>query len=298
MPRITVTNIGMARNLDIALVRTFVAAADHASMTMAGTALHITQSAVSQQIARLEDLAGPLFLREHRRLRLTPLGERLLTKARRLIALNDELWSEMTPAALSAPVRLGAPQDLVATWLPPILKGFAEAHPRVEIALTCMASPDLLDAVAKGAVDLALIEEPTGPTPGTCLMVDRLVWVGARGGTAHLKTPLPVSLVAKTCAFRPVVLDALDAHGVVWRTLYDSGSIDATSATVRADLAVTTWLASTVPEDLVILPADAGLPTLPRFAVNLYRRKRGGTQTAVELERHIRRELGEAHVAA
>ena len=71
----------------------------------------------------------------------------------------------------------------------------------------------------------------------------------------------------------------------------------ATSATVRADLAVTTWLASTVPEDLVVLPADAGLPTLPRFAVNLHQPK-GGTQTAVELERYIHRELGEAHVAA
>lgn len=295
---ITITNTTMTRNLDVALLRTFVTASDHASMTAAGNALNMTQSAVSQQIARLEDLTGPVFLRQHRRLRLTTQGERLLAKARRLIALNDELWGEMTPAALRAPVRLGAPQDLVATWLPPILKSFAQAHPLVEIALVCMASPDLLDAVAKGSVDLALIEEPAGPTRGTCLMVDRLVWVGARGGSAHLKTPLPVSLVAETCAFRPLVLDALDAQGAVWRTLYDSGSIDATSATVRADLAVTTWLASTVPEDLVVLSADAQLPALPRFAVNLHRPRGGSTPTAAELEQHLRQKIGAMTVVA
>lgn len=289
---IKITYTRMTRNLDVALLRTFVTASDHASMTAAGNALHLTQSAVSQQIARLEDLTGPLFLRQHRRLRLTTLGERLITKARRLIALNDELWSEMTPAALRAPVRLGAPQDLVATWLPSILKSFSQAHPLVEIALVCMASPDLLDAVTKGSVDLALIEEPAGPTKGTCLIVDRLVWVGARGGSAHMKMPLPVSLVAETCVFRRIVLDALDAHGVVWRTLYDSGSIDATSATVRADLAVATWLASTVPEDLVVLSAGVELPALPRFGVNLHRPKGGSTPTAAELEQHLRQSVG------
>jgi DNA-binding transcriptional LysR family regulator len=279
------------RNLDIALLRTFVTVADHASMTAAGNALNLTQSAISQQIARLEGLAGPVFVREHRRVRLTAMGERLLPKARRLLALNDDLWRDMTPIALSPPVRFGAPHDLTATWLVPILKSFAQAHPLVEIALTCMASPDLVEAVAGGALDLALVEEPAGPTQGSCLMVDRLVWVGARGGTAYLKTPLPVSLVAETCAFRPVVLDALGTQGMTWRTLFDSGSIEATNAMVRADLSVTTWLAFTVPNDLAVLPSDAGLPALPRFAVNLHRSRGQGTPAAIELERHIQQSL-------
>ena len=290
-------NIYMTRNLDTALLRTFVAVADHASMSAAGKALHLTQGAVSQQIARLEGLGGPLFLREHRRVRLTETGERLLPKARRLLALNDEIWRDMTPGLLNAPVRLGAPPDLTATWLAPILKGFAQAHPLVEVALTCMASPDLMDAVAGGELDLALVEEPDGPTQGRCLMVDRLVWVGAIGGAAYLKTPLPISLVAETCAFRPVVLDALGTRGMTWRTLFDSGSIDATNAMVRADLSVTTWLASTVPDDLVILPSDAGLPDLPRFAVNLYRPKGQGTPAAVELEKHIQHNLAQRRAA-
>lgn len=288
----------MTRNLDIALLRTFVAVAEHASMTAAGNALHLTQSAISQQITRLEDIAGLVFLREHRRVKLTAMGERLLPKARRLLALNDDLWRDMTPTALCAPVRFGAPQDLAAAWLIPILKSFAQAHPLVEIALTCMASPELVEAVAGGALDLALVEEPAGPTQGTCLIMDHLVWVGARGGTAYLKTPLPVSLVAETCAFRPVVLDALGTQGMTWRTLFDSGSIEATNAMVRADLSVTTWLASTVPNDLDVLPSDAGLPDLPRFAINLHRSKGQATSAATEFGRHIQRSLIQHHTAA
>lgn len=285
-------NAGMARNLDTALLRTFVAVADHASMTAAGNALHLTQSAVSQQIARLEDLAGGLFNRDRRTLRLTPMGERLLAKARRLVALNDELWSDMTEQTIHGRVRLGAPYDLVGTWLTPILKTYAEQHPLVEIALVCLASPDLLDATADGSIDLALIEEPLGASRGECLAVDRLVWVGAKKGTAHLKTPLPVSMVAETCAFRPVVLKALGERNLAWRTMFESGSIDATRATVRADLAVTAWLQSTVPDDLDILPPRQELPELPSFAINLYRSSGSPSRAACELAQHIRQGIG------
>ncbi len=282
----------MPRNLDIALLRTFVAVADHANMTAAGNALHLTQSAVSQQIARLEDVAGALFTRDRRNLRLTVTGERLLGKARRLLALNDDLWSEMTARVVEGRVRLGAPYDLVGPCLAPILKAYAEEYPLVEITLVCAASPDLLTATAQGEIDLALIEEPLGetlgPTRGECLMIDRLVWVGAKAGTAHLKAPLPVSMVAETCAFRPAVLDALRARNLDWRTMFESGSLDATTATVRSDLAVTAWLASTVPADLDILSPEAGLPELPSFAVNLHSANGHLPPAAVELARHIR----------
>jgi len=280
--------LAMARNLDPALLRTFVAVADRASMTAAANTLHLTQGAVSQQVRRLEDLLGAaLFERDRRGLRLTRSGERLLGKARRMVGLNDELWADMTGAAVEGEVRLGGPYDLVGSCLAPILKAYADACPQVEVSLTCASSPDLASALARGDVDLALIEEPVGRPDGECLCVERLVWVGAKGGRAHLKQPLPVSMVADTCAFRPAVLEALQGDGRGWRTVFESGSIEATTATVRADLAVTAWLAFTVPWDLEVLPAEAGLPGLPCFAVNLHL-PRDARPAAAELARHIR----------
>jgi len=282
----------MARNLDLALLRTFVAVADRASMTAAANALYLTQGAVSQQIKRLEDLfGGALFERDRRGLRMTASGERLLGKARRLLGLNDELWADMTAVAVEGAVRLGGPCDLVGSCLAPILKTYADAYPQVEISLSCAPSPDLMDALAKGEIDLAVTEEPLGSSDGERLCVERLVWVGARGGSAHLKRPLPVSMVAGTCAFRPTVLAALHEHGREWRTVFESGSIEATTATVRTDLAVTAWLAFTVPPDLDILPADAGLPELPPFTINLHSPRNDTRAATAELARHVRHAL-------
>ncbi|MBN3787026.1 LysR substrate-binding domain-containing protein [Burkholderia sp. Ac-20353] len=278
----------MPRNLDIALLRAFVTVADHGSMTAAAHALHLTQGAVSQQVARLEALSGPLLFREHRNLHLTAAGERLLGQARRLLALHDALWTDMTADAMDGTVRIGAPQDLVGSCLGPILKGFAQARPQVALALVCAASPDLLRALTKGEIDVALVEEPVGSSRGECIAVDRLVWVGAKGGAAYRKVPLPVSMVAETCAFRPVVLDALRDRDLAWRTVFENGSVDATAATVRSDLAVTVWLASTVPADLDILPADSGLPELPAFAINLHLPRGQGSPAATELAHHLR----------
>lgn len=118
----------MSRNLDIGLLRAFAAAADQRSMTAAAEVLHLTQSAVSQQIARLESLAGgPLLIRDRAGLALTPAGTRLLGRVRDLLALNDGLWAEMSRGTVAGPVRLGVPFDLVGTLLVPALKGFSEA---------------------------------------------------------------------------------------------------------------------------------------------------------------------------
>ncbi|RUZ80663.1 LysR family transcriptional regulator [Mesorhizobium sp. M7A.F.Ca.US.006.01.1.1] len=289
----------MIRNLDMTLIRTFITVADKASMTAAANALHLTQGAVSQQVKRLEEAFGSsLFERDRRGLRLTRAGEQLFGRGKRLLALNDEIWVEMAGTPVAGQVRLGVPYDLVGTLLAPVLKTYAETYPQVEISLVCGSSPELTAALAAGTIDLAVIEERVGPTAGECLAIDRLVWVGAKGGVARAKRPLPVSIVADTCAFRPAVLAALGEHGLEWRTVFENGNIDATTATVRSDLAVTTWLASTVPADLDILPSESGLPPLPNFAINLHLPRHGVGPAAQEFARHIRDGLARRPVAA
>ena len=115
----------MRRDIDIGLLRAFVAVVETGSVTGAATLLSLTQAAVSQQIKRLEELFGtPLFERHHQRLSLKPAGERLMAHAQRLIALNDEVWGTMTAPAYEGEVRLGVPHDIVGPYLPPILKRF------------------------------------------------------------------------------------------------------------------------------------------------------------------------------
>lgn len=286
---IRVHNGAMARNLDIDLIRTFIAVADHSNMTAAANVRYLTQSAVSQQIKRLEAMLNTmLFERDRRGLKLTPAGEQLLARGRRLIALNDDIWSEMTAGEITGKVRLGLPYDLVGACIAPVIKAYASAYPQVEISLICASSPDLIAGLAAGEIDLIVVEEEQGPSDGETLRIERLVWVGARNGGAYLKTPLPVSMVADTCAFRPAVLATLQDQDRAWRTVFENGNIEATTATVRADLAVTAWLVSTVPPDLEILGPDKAPTSLPLFAINLHLPKGPVAKPVSELARYLR----------
>ena len=182
---------------------------------------------------------------------------------------------------------MGVPFDLVGS-IAPLLKRYAEAYPQVDIVLSCASSPDLAAAVAKGEIDLGVIEEQWAPGTAGHSAVESLVWVGARAGNAHLRRPLPVSMVAETCAFRPAMLAALQGDDLEWRTVFDNGGLEVTMAMVQTDLAVSAWLAVTVPPDLAILPADAGLPKLPPFAITLRHLPTESRPHIVELARSIR----------
>lgn len=288
------------RNLDTGLLRAFVAAADTAGMTSAANVLHLTQAAVSQQIKRLEETLGaPLFTRDRRGLRLTDVGERLFGRAKRMLALNDEIWAEMTTETVSGEVRLGVPHDLVSTHLPPALKTYTAAHPRVMVSLVCRSSPDLKRALQAGEIDVALVEERACGPGGETLATERLVWVGLRGGDAFRRRPAPVSVASETCAFRETVFEALREAEIEWRTAAEISDVEALNATVHADLAVTALLASTVPAGLEVLGPESGLPALPPFGINLYLPRSGASAGAEALARAIRETfLGRAARAA
>lgn len=282
----------MIRNLDTNLLRSFVAVADSGSVTAAADRLNLTQGAVSQRIKRLEEtLQTKLFDRRHRTLVLTNRGEYLVGPSKRMLALNDDIWNEMTEPAISGEVRLGLPHDLVATYLPVALDGFAAENPFIEISLVTASSTELRADVEAGRVDIALAEEPVGVGSGECLGTDPLVWVGAKHGRAHAKRPLPLSMISAGCAFRPLIGEALKGEGITWRSVFENSTMDATLTTVRADLAITVSLSSVVPEDLEILADGFDLPRLPDYAINLYVGDGGKNPAVQQLSLHLRNKL-------
>lgn len=278
----------MAREIDLTLLRAFVAVAETGGMTIAGRHLNLTQAAVSQQIKRLEEQFGvELFDRRQRRLRLTSSGERLVGQAERILALNDEIWGMMTSPGFEGQVRLGVPHDIVGPFMPPILRGFSKAWPRVDVSLVCSNTPSLRRALDEGEIDLTLTTEPGTEPEGQLLLADRLVWVGAPGGDAHLRSPLPVSLGDENCAFRVAAVKALGGTGRDWRFTCAISNMSALAATLEADLAVAPLLSQTVPDGLEILGSDSGLPALPTYFINMYLAPTKPSDVALELARHI-----------
>ena len=278
----------MRHDLDLALIRAFLAVVDSGGITRAAPALGLSQAAVSQQIKRLEEaLDCRLFERAGRKLALAPAGERLLGQAQRLLAMNDEVWSSMRTPAFEGEVRFGVPYDIVSSFVPAILRRFAKAQPRVRVSLVCEDSAVVREQLKAGAVDLAVTTETECGRHGETLRTDRLVWVGVPGGDAQTKDPLPVSLGAKTCTFRPVAVEALGRARRDWRAVCEVSRMEPVYAVIEAGLAVAPLLRSSVPERFEILGKDARLPVLPEFRINLYAPPRL-SPAARDLADHVR----------
>jgi DNA-binding transcriptional LysR family regulator len=282
----------MTRDIDVALLRAFIAVVESGGVTAAARSLNRTQAAVSLQIKRLEELLGTeLFEREHKRLSLGPAGERLLGSAKRLVALNDDIWGAMTTPDFEGEVSLGVPYDIVTSLIPPVLQRFNKAWPRIQVALECKSSQLLLEDMAEGKIDLTLTTEISAGAGGETLLSDRLVWVGVRGSSLPAQRPLPVALGCRHCRFRPEVIKTLQAAGIAWRVVSEGSHMEAIYATLKAGLAVAPLLSTTVPEYLEVLGAEANLPELPDFMVNLYPPRNGASAVAEELARHIRQDF-------
>jgi DNA-binding transcriptional LysR family regulator len=276
------------RDIDIGLLRAFIAVAETGRMTTAAKIVNLSQGAVSQQIKRLEQLFdGPLFERRADAARLTRAGERLMGAAYRMVALNDEVMNLMRRSDFSGEVRLGVPHDIVGMLLPPILRLFRQAHPNVLVTLVSDTTSTLRNALRNGGVDLALMTESERGSRGQWLLSDRLVWVGANGGEAWLRRPLSVALGQESCGFRASAVDALDKAGIEWRPICQVGSLEPVFATLEADMAVAPFLSRTVPERLAALGDDA-LPALPGFHINIRLPGSGATIIAKELAEHVR----------
>ncbi len=260
----------MKSDLEIDLLRAFVAVAESKSFTGAAGRLNCVQSAVSMQIKRLEEAVGArLFDRARRRVTLTPQGEQLLRYAHRMLQLNAEALSSFGKVSVQGRVRLGV-TDTSMVFLPPVLSRFAQSYPMVELEIRCDRSWQALSALETGEIDLALVTQPCGRSGGTLVRREPLVWAVAQGSAADQQDPLPLALFGPGCIYRETALAALDETGRGWRHAYNSASRDGLDVAVAAGLAVTILPKSTVTKDLRMLGPAQGFPGLPPIEILLY----------------------------
>ena len=265
--------------IDPDLLRSFVLIAEGGSFTRAANAVGRTQSAVSMQIRRLEETLGqPLLLRGPRGVETTPHGAWLLERARRLLAMHDEIFATFRTPAVAGTVRLGTPDDYALRWLPGILARFAEVHPAVEVVVTCAPSNELVERLNRDEIDLTLLSggnEPAGAA-GETLWQAGLRWIGSASHATHRRSPLPLATAQPRCVWHRAAVRALDGAGIAWRVAYTSTSQTGTLAPALAGLAVTIGLPGPLPQGLRFLGGEDGLPPLPDFSIILLRGQTSG----------------------
>jgi DNA-binding transcriptional LysR family regulator len=273
-------------NLDLDVLRTLVTAQQLGSFNRAASRIGRSQSAVSQQMSKLEQQMGePLFAKQGRHLVLTDAGEVVLAYARRLLDLNDEAIAAVRGRAVEGLVRFGLPADFAETWLPAALGRFKRTHPAVRIEAMVDRNRRLLELLDMGELDLVLAIGNGTRSDATGLGAVPLVWIGPASPQTlpGPEQPIPLAVYEAPCFFRQRAQAALDGAALPWRIAFTSPSLYGLWAAVEAGLGITLRTAVGLPATLRVLdhlPAIAD----PLLAICLHDGGRALTPTQSALK--------------
>ena len=149
--------------LDLRDLKLVDAVAEHGSLTRAGSVLYLTQSALSRQLADLERRLGtPLFMRNGKRMVLTPAGERLREGAQEVLTSVARVVDEVRDvgAEVEAVLRVSTGCYTCYHWLPGVLKRYRQSFPRIETRVVASLTHRPIPALLKNQLDLAIVSDP------------------------------------------------------------------------------------------------------------------------------------------
>ena len=265
---------------DIVLLRTFAAVCDLGSFTKAAREVHLTQSAVSLHVKRLEEQVGSrLILRDAHRIELTPCGEVLLSYARRMLALSREAEHRLGLDRVKR-IRIGIPEYFDLRILSPLVDQFLADHPTLRLSIELGIGPDIEALIEGGELDLAILSHETGEGEGTFLTRGRRVWAAGVETVLDPERPVPLALYPPYCRWRQLALDLLDRVGRSWTIAVQSAGTAGILSAVEAGLAISILPEHSLPGTIRSLSSDASLPALPDFEFVLRRSRNSSTATA------------------
>lgn len=259
---------------DIGELRALVAVGEEGGFGSAAVRLGLTQSAVSQQVRRLEDRLGrTLFRRTAAGAVPTADGEAMLAYARAMLDVAARTQAHFAGPAPARPVRFGLVEDFALVGLTSILAALWRQYPQLQLFTQVGMCDDLFGALDAGLLDVVLAKRPLGSSRGVPLWREGLAWVGlpdvldAAQGRA-----LPLVLYPPGTASRSLVEKVLRNAGQAWTVVFESASIASLRAAVQAGVGLSAFGRDLLPEGLALLDHGDRLPALGPVEYVLERR--------------------------
>jgi DNA-binding transcriptional LysR family regulator len=257
-------------NLEIELLRAFVAVAESGGFTAASGVVGRSQSAVSQKVIRLEELVGrKLFERTSRSLSLTRDGERLLVTARRILELNDDAVRSLKGAPTIGTLRLGMAEDFIPRQLPGLLARFRRLYPEVQLELSTGLSCDLLDAHQAGTLDVVVAKKDGEAQRGRVIWREPLIWLASTGYQPDFTKCLDLVLLKEPCTYRELMMSTLGSVRQPWVAACTASSLMGVQAAVAGGLGMTILGRSFVQSGLQVVSMPESWPALPMTEIVL-----------------------------
>ena len=275
-------------DIEIKLLRAFVAVATEQSFTAAAKLVGCSQGAISTRVRALENQLGVrLFHRARLNVRLTPAGEELFPAAQALLDRHDRLFGEARSRTVAGPVRVGAAAGFGAALLAPLLERVRERYPAVELELVSDLDAGLRQAMEAGGLDLALLLAGKEAPSAAVLGQPRLFWVGAPDFAFDEDGPVLVAGYPEGCPVRAAALAALAGRGVAHRIVTSSWSDRILDRALQSGRALAAMPENQVPRDLKVLNRPSLLPKMDRIFVQLLERPGRDDEAAKTVGREI-----------
>ncbi|MFG1242746.1 LysR substrate-binding domain-containing protein [Xanthobacter sp. V7C-4] len=256
-------------DLELDLLRAFVAVAETGGFTAAAEVVNRSQSAVSQKILKLEELLGRrVFERTSRSLTLTREGETLLGMARRILELNELAVRSLLEPTVGS-LRLGVSEDFMPNLLPGMLARFQRLYPGLHMELRTGLSCELLAAYDSGQLDAVIAKKDGTAQRGRVIWREQLVWMASADYQPDFERPAPLVLLPAPCTYREVMIKALDAVRRPWFAACTASSLTGIRAAVAGGLGVTVLGRSFIGPDMQALRVPDHWPALPMTEVVL-----------------------------
>lgn len=283
--------------LDLELLRSLTAVVGQGSFAAGALQLGRTQSAVTQQMQRLEQQVGHALFEKHgRQKHLTDHGRKLLNYAQHLLAMNDEALRSLTDGTIEGFARIGAPHDVADTLLPPLLAEAARNAPLVKLEIQVGRSPYLMESLKSAELDMVISNRPDSEFDSLRLISTPTVWLCGATYVHDPERPIPLVEANGPSIFRRIGREALDQAGLPWVARHTSTSLVGIKAAVRAGLGVTARGGEQLDAELRVLGDAEGLPPLPSLTYWLYVRRNAVNPVTRQLFEAMRSQFSKKEV--
>lgn len=264
-------------DFDLLTLECFLAIIETGSVTKAAQRVFRTQSAVSQQIGKLERSLGKSLFHRGKKFSLTTEGEIFCSYAQKILSLYEECLSRFKEPELKGKVRFGIPEDFASILLAEVLAEFAHSHPHVLLHVECDLTLNLLERFKKNEFDMVLLKmsAPEDFPNGVDIWSEKLEWVGAPHIQAKLeeKKALPLVLSPQPCVYYSRAITTLEAAQIKWQIVFSSTSYASKLAAVKAGLGITVLPKRMIPNYLTVLHLSS-LPPLDDTHISLLKREK------------------------
>lgn len=256
-------------NIDTMTLYYFLVLAETKNFTKAATQVGRSQSAISQQIMKLEALLGKVLYVRGKKFSLTQEGELFLSYARQIFRLHQEMFDRFKEPNLEGELRFGLPEDFSCVFLSSVLSEYIRLHPRISLNIECDYTINLLERFKNKEFDLVLVKmnNPEDFPNGVRVWSEPLVWVGNLPRLEEYEY-IPLVLSPLPCVYRKSALESLEKANKKWRIVFTSPSYSVTTAAIKAGMGITALPRMMVPEGTGIIDSTI-LPCLEDTHVSL-----------------------------